>query len=215
MNSIRLLTLLVFISSVSFAEDKSGDKTANKSADPGIILPPGATPRAIHMLTRTNPKKFQHFYSIAPKEIENLTSSESVDPFGTYKYKGIVGYGSSKPGKGLVKLNRVILDNFATFYIKAPKRLNPNAISHPFPVWVWKRKGPGLAPVYASSGNGWRNVVLTTDKETLDRMMKTTTNLTRVRPKYHGVIFYVMPPGSVKTKDGETSDIFKPKKSGT
>jgi len=158
-------------------------------------LPPGAKPVAIHILTRN--KKFQHFYSINQAEVDNLTSPKSVDPHGRYRYWGILGYGSSKPGDGLTKLNRGVLttggQTYATFYVQAPKKLDPRAKIHLFPVWVWQRKQPGLVPVYGISDDNWRNVRFITDRKTLRRALDQAYKTRKIRLKNHGVMFYIKP----------------------
>jgi hypothetical protein len=166
-------------------------------------LPAGVKPVSIHILTRD--EHFQHFYSVERKEVNNLTSPQSSDPHGQYRYWGVLGRGSSKPGDGLVKLNRIRMTvgkgKYATFYVEAPKRLKRGVKLDFFPVWVWEKPQPGLVPVYAVSGKDWRNIRLTTDRTIVKQAMEQAVKARKVGLKDHGIMFYIMPPPATKKGD--------------
>lgn len=197
MRSFTLLALILSLHFVSFADDptpaeKPPEQPPEATPSP---LPDGAKPVPLHILTRD--KFFQHFYSIGQAEVDNLTSKESVDPHGIYRYWGVLGYGSSKPGEGLTKLNRALLVSneatYATFYVEAPKKLNPRVKLHHFPIWVWEKPQPGLVPVYGVSEDDWRNIRFMTDKETLKEARDQAYKSRKIRLKNHGIMFYIMP----------------------
>lgn len=185
--------ILMGLTTASLADEPA--KPENPDESNSSPLPAGAEAKPIHILTRQ--KHFQHFYSITQAEIDNLTSPESVDPHGRYRHWGILGYGSSKPGEGLTKLNRALITNngitMATFYVEAPKKLNPRAKVHLFPVWVWEKEQPGLIPVYGISEKDWRNIRFITKRETVKQAIDQAYKTRKVRLKNHGVMFYIMP----------------------
>lgn len=212
MRCLTALVAILWLTAAAVADEPpkaetKAEKPQKEAAPP--LLPPGAKPVPLYILTRQD--HFQHFYSISKAEVDNLTSKKSVDPHGIYRYHGILGYGSSKPGDGLTKLNRVLLTqngaSYATFYVKAPRKLNPRAKVHPFPIWVWEKKQPGLVPVYGISDDNWRNLRFITNKKTVKQALDQAYKTRRVRLKNHGIMFYIMPakPNPAKKPANETA----------
>lgn len=204
MRSITSFVFVLCLTTTGIAADKAAEKPDAGAQNP---LPPGAKTLPIHILTRD--ERFQHFYSVDRKEVDNLTSSESTDPHGEYRYWGVLGRGSSKPGDGLVKLNRIRMTvgrgKYATFYVEAPKRLKRGVKMDFFPVWVWEKRQPGLVPVYAVSGKDWRNIRFTTDRKVVKQAMEQAVKARKVGLKDHGIMFYIMPPPAKKKGDKKSA----------
>lgn len=140
---------------------------------------------AIHAFRRE--KASEMVYTIDEEEIERLKRTDGWD------YRGILGYGSSQDGDGLIKLQRAHRGRWHVFYTKAPKKLPKGTEVEEFDVWVWEEKGEGLVPVYGASLPDWRDMIYSTDKDVVKRETEKTYNATKVRRKQHGIVFYLKP----------------------
>jgi len=140
---------------------------------------------AIHAFRRE--KAPEMVYTIDKEEIDRLKRTDG------WEYRGLLGYGSSKEGDGLIKLQRAHRGRWHVFYTKAPEKLPEGTELEVFDVWVWEKEAEGLVPVYGASLPDWRDMIYSTDRDAIKRESEATYNATKVRRKQHGIVFYLKP----------------------
>ena len=156
-----------------------------------ILLSPSSIARAeeelieIHAFRRETAPEM--VYTIDTEEIPRLKRTDG------WEYRGILGYGSAKPGDDLIKLQRAHRGRWHVFYVKAPKQLPKGTELEKFDVWVWEKSGEGLVPVYATSLPDWRDMIFSTDKKAVEEAIDDAWNAAKIKRINHGVMFYIKP----------------------
>ncbi|MDB4786998.1 MAG: hypothetical protein P8M30_11705 [Planctomycetaceae bacterium] len=126
-------------------------------------------------------------YTIDSEEITRLKRTNG------WEDRGVLGYGSPKDGKGLIKLQRAHRGRWHVFYTKAPEQLPKGTELEEFDVWVWEKPDEGLSPIYAASLPDWRDMIFSTDKDQIKQAIEDSWNASKVKRTDHGVMFYLKP----------------------